>query len=732
MCDTSVLSRPYNGTNSQTARKSTGGRDARRQYTPDEVRSTVIKDHSGDNVQLVWFPRSSNHDPDTAYPFPFQVYLADNATQTINDPGFAAEFSLFIDKLGGISDGDCQYRFEIYTKSHANILSCVEHQRAEVNWRNRNGIWPHLVQSWATADDSGHKGFIIVIDSDHWATEGFTLVAFDPAAYTEPAKFYAWNRAVEGDIDVVHATRHRDIGKITAQLTRWWWNAGFEWTQSDLARRNEGGFSPALYPAVDPEAHDDVEHDDAASDTLPAPAIDGDDAEDEDGYPRIIDTFSKDELWVLPGPLDGRFKSKTYGDSTSQHTVSVWDSKKSALRPKFSVALYCGTDAIYAAEALFGCLNKGLIADEAWTLDVKRGFQTLHAAYEHHNRETARRTAAKVSQRMVCMKMLTRKVARDRLPNELLEYIEEALVPPEIPNYAALPNRPFQGLFLYFDPGPSKSVSEGPLLIYSHPLPSSTSLSWRESYMYRHSFSYEPLVSQDDVLRVRNLRYWHRVADELHIIWSLCCPRSDAVCLDGLPRISLDIDIQEHIVARPNRHDTPGYTVTLQSDFEQPIRIHMRFPFSHELWYEALDLVDLTTGSTCPSLPYERATYETLSCWDSWALTPDLGFRPTLIEAVEGELEPYFMLMTLEPGKRMPIELPWRDWWSDRRGQCVLIDGHEYALRLKDGLTVPRWTFGRAADALKGPYNLPAIPVTMEKEVRFKYNWKELEEPLSD
>ena len=43
-----------------------------------------------------------------------------------------------------------------------------------------------------------------------------------------------------------------------------------------------------------------------------------------------------------------------------------------------------------------------------------------------------------------------------------------------------------------------------------------------------------------------------------------------------------------------------------------------------------------------------------------------------------------------------------------------------FPLRLKEGITVPRWVWGPASNR-RGPYNLPPIPVCMEGEAIFTF-----------
>jgi len=719
------------------------------ELTPAEVKSTTIKDHDGEAVTLSWCPRGRRADLERVPPFPFQVYVLKSAAATAADADFPTNFALFAENLGGLPNADTQYRFEVYSQSQPSILACVEHQRQEVKWRNRNGIWPRLVSDWAEYPDPvtnhgppGYQGFILVVDTNTWENNGIIFVSFDPAAYANPAEFWAWNFASHGDIDVVHAAVHDDLDRFTEELERWWRHAGGEWTQNDLARRNDGGFSPALYPAVDPAAHEDAEYEDEdeaeAEDQEVAPLSDLEAdrdvaervAEDgfDDGFPSLIyDTFRPNELWVLPSAQDKRFRTETHEDTAGHCTVSVWDSKKSALRPPFSFTLYCSRGAPFAAEAVFGCLNKGLIADEAWTLDVKRGFETLDAAYGYHSREAARRTPSRVEQRRHCIQLILHKIASQHLPTELLDHVEQYLVPPVAPTYANDPSRPFENFFLYFDPGPSKPLSEGPLLVYSKPLlDPPTHAPRRYAGVTGQREPGEQQRYQRDLLRVRNLRFWYRVADELHILWSLCSPRSEAIAPAELPAIHLRIEVPrlftESDIEHPRLNHPPAHCFLILN-YSEPVTLHQNFPTISRLVYESLELTDLTTGFTYPPLPYSYPSSDTIHCTDSWASTAKLGLRRVPPRGIPEADLPQSPFHTLEPHtlcRSFNVQGIVEVWWQKVLLEGRLLDGHEYALRLNDHAEVSRWTFGRLG-ALKGPYNLPPLPLRLEKEVRFTY-----------
>lgn len=115
-------------------------------------------------------------------------------------------------------------------------------------------------------------------------------------------------------------------------LIDWWYAAGGHWTEDDLARRNDGAVSPALYPAVDPDAHYDVEHKavhELDGTALPPPDLQAEVDEDEqdgqdDQSPNILECFDKNELFLANDELT-HLQSEVYTDLLDQPVTSVWD-----------------------------------------------------------------------------------------------------------------------------------------------------------------------------------------------------------------------------------------------------------------------------------------------------------------------------------------------------------------------------------------------------------------------
>lgn len=289
-------------------------------------------------------------------------------------------------------------------------------------------------------------------------------------------------------------------------------------------------------------------------------------------------------------------------------------------------------------------------------------------------------------------------------------------MPPDIPNYSSRPLRPYQDVFLYLN---ERHLSNGPLLVYSNPRDYGPGPNQARS---KYHAPYQAPSTLDQPLRVVFLRFWHRVADELHTLWSLCSPRLPLSAADT-PTITLRIHVPDtlspgtrQVNGLHNFGRGPPYdcTFSLRSTFHEPITIHKHPLFSHDLWWEALDLVHLATGEVVPEAAsiYPSPGQDVA---DSWQQSRELGF------ARDHSPEPRHM-QTLHPGqwtevldtegRRIRHDM---DMWLIERHEAGLLrrGPGRYALRLRKGVVVPRWTSG-AVDERRGPYNLPPLALELE------------------
>ena len=677
-----------------------------------------IKDHNEDEVSIAWRTEFRSVRNDTLPPFPFQVYILSSANQVAEDVNFPLELAASIRDEEPEND-IFRFHFQVYHRPFPNILACIAHQNREILHRNRNGIAPRMISRW-TQTDNGYKGQVIVIDMNDWIDSGVLIVDFDPAENDNRGQIPEWNRAYDGDIDLVNARRIDRTRSLIYSLANLWHNAGASWTEDDLQRRNDGGTSPVLYPAIDPASHYDAEHEEVHEldgTALPGPATQADNDDNDDGLPRIIDTFDPFELFLQEHELR-EYRAETYSDLLGLPVTSVWSSKLSRTRPEFSFTLYLAFDFFDKLQvhpkALFRCLNKGLVSQEAWTLDIVKNMPSLDAAFQYHSRATAQRTSERCQRRRACIHLIVRKIAGSKLPSEILEHIEDLLLPPAIPKYSARPFRPLKDVFMYLDKGLQYT---GPLLVYSNPDDS------RINLHATHSGS----VS-GSVLRLVYQRYWHRVADELHVLWGSCSPRCVETEELAFPKAELELLVPEACVWRSQFgiQFINGYVdvkITFHSDREIVIPYHHGL-FSHDLWDECVDILDLETGERLAPLGHVAQTWPI--CINSWAQTVEQGFRA----GAHTFMDPENSFRSFKANERRNLELrPTAVWWHWLVSKGMLKGGRRYAFQLRPGIMIPRWTYGTVGNR-EGPFNLPPIPITVDETLRpFKFRVESIGAP---
>lgn len=706
-----------------------------------DVQHTTIEDHEGNTVEIIWNPRGQDK---KLPPFPFQLYIVGDARPLADDPGFPASFASYVERLGGVCNERGVFprcRFEVYRRPFRSVLGCISHNRREVDHRNRNGIWPRLLNSWTTTSSLGDKGKIVVLDSLDWSTSGITVVEFDPAEYDHPQSFSNWD-TVAGDYDPVRATRYPASEVIRYHLGEWWGIAGSSWTEADLQRRNEGGSSPALYPAQDPELHRDLneaqnlgeidivsQH--HARGRTPSELAERH-AEDE----IIVDSFNKADLFQCAADLE-QWQCASFSDCFGLPVESVWDSKLSKDRPQFAFTLYIAYDVPYLDQrALFDCLNKGLVQEEVWALDLVRNLPSIEAAFEYHARAIRKRSSERTHEAQACMEVILNKVTGHALPLELRDYIKKLLVPPPLPTFNCKTIRPFENIFMYLD---AKSLDTGPLVVYSAPSdcsPSTEKVFWN-SRDTRYSPLREPVSVGTPLLRVANLRFWNRVSDELHILWNLHNPHP-ALAPADVPRIILRLRTPERDPERSRFAISERFRFEVDLRSKEPIVFrdrhaqHIGFDVP---WTHAFEIVD-ESGNVLPhparwDLKDDRRISRL--CQHSWAQQGGLGLHrgaQVLREQpheVARQMTTFWPSSRDQPVVRIPtpegwvyprerhVECHWGSWQSEQyhqaaKGRQVFVPGRSYTLRLKPGTTIERWSFG-TYDNVKRPYNFLPIPV---------------------
>jgi hypothetical protein len=216
-------------------------------------------------------------------------------------------------------------------------------------------------------------------------------------------------------------------------------------------------------------------------------------------------------------------------------------------------------------------------------------------------------------------------------------------------------------------------------------------------------------------------RYWHRVSDELHVLWSLCSPRCIKTADMTIPSAGLELTAPEACVWRSQFgiQYINGYVdvkITFCSDREIVIPCHGGL-FSHDLWNECVDTIDVETGDILAPLPPDSQARGPI-CLNSWAATRELGFKA----GTDSDLDPDKNFRCIKANGTCNLKLrPTMLWWQHHVRYGTLKSGRRYAFRLRPGISIPRWTYGTRANR-EGPFNLPPIPITVDETLHpFKF-----------
>jgi hypothetical protein len=150
----------------------------------------------------------------------------------------------------------------------------------------------------------------------------------------------------------------------------------------------------------------------------------------------------------------------------------------------------------------------------------------------------------------------------------------------------------------------------------------------------------------------------------------------------------------------------------------EPITVYQN-PFLNRDVLSALTAVETTTGRTiyCPDERPGRRSVGGLGFY-SWQHRRELGVR----RRHQGPRGSWRDVETFQPGElsRLRIQDMFHTTlWSPCSES--LRDGERYTLKLDDDIAVPMWTFGTLEGGLKGPFNLPPMPVTLEGQTEFIY-----------
>lgn len=686
---------------------------------PPRIKVVQIKDHNDDEVHIAWLKKEyQDADDEGLPPCPWQIYVLSTAKATLaaaQTHQFASEIGEWIDKMlgrAGEAEG-VEGHYQLYTRGFSDYLACIAHQRREIAHRNRNRIWPHLVSSYAPdqyfdgydpdypAQGHEYAGFVLVFDQDDWQKDGITALWFDRRQNDLDRFREGMPYGLE---NVVAAKPIRKREKLQQEMVEAWRQAGGHWMQADLTRRNQGAQSPALYPAQDPVAHEDIALDNEQDDALVSndPVLEDNLSEMEVDQQDDMSSLDFDTSIIFREAKDfPYYRCKVYEDTIGWQVSSVWDIRHSKARPDFAFTLYLSAHSLpIVPQALFACLNLGKLANVSWTLDIIHNLPDIGSAHRHYTVEARQRSVVRSTSRAKAVQTILHKIALP-FPEELLAHIYDILVPPCIVDHASLPDRRFRDVFMYLG---AETPARGPHSVYSNPVV-------REPFDCDH----------EEVLKfgVNHLQHWPLVADELHTLWSLCAPRAESSTEEGhYFKMTLRIPGSwpfDEAATDVGLLPRPYVRMTLTLVGHRPVTIHK---ICHDFFEEALVLDDPKAAPTGLLAEQWLSREQRAQTWST-----DPAFACLVDQTGDRPYHGLDRLETFLPGQEVDmtdslILLGLHSWWYARRNQGLFGLGHRHHVRVNENLHIKRWTFG-TTENLEGPFNLPPVPVRIEGQKEF-------------
>ncbi|KAF2725532.1 hypothetical protein K431DRAFT_79712 [Polychaeton citri CBS 116435] len=465
--------------------------DAKEGVQKYRVKHETIKAAAGGDILMAWSLLSIAPRTEELPPFPFQIYLTKNVHNTEGDLSFAIKFLKYVEqhspRSGDFSIEPWQIRLDIYTAVQPSVIASIHHALLEKDHRKRHSQQPCLVSRWGPGPDAPYtfswRNTIIVIDSDDWQNIGPIVVQCKPSESIVRGGGDGEGCFKYHPPDMI-AYRTGSMEKMVDIMRSLWDMAGGTWKERDMKRRNDGGSSPVLYPAMDPAAHQD-------QDENLAPLLD----EPEAGrqithnsyHPHIFPYRAKTFKELFDCQADSMPRTTcetTFSDCSGIEVTSVWDVRYGKIRPAYSITLYVEDGQLpysdrwiwFRSNLVYKGEPKRLtykLVERPWCLDIVRGIPDVSVAFAHHEAETIRRSPTRVNNFKQVVEMMLQKATSQALPKELLDLITDEALPRPLPDYKEFPpfHRSFphekysrHNCFLYAG---TSSSSHGPFMVNS-------------------------------------------------------------------------------------------------------------------------------------------------------------------------------------------------------------------------------------------------------------------------
>ena len=207
-----------------------------RARTIPESQSKIFHDHQGRPFRSIWEGDSAKRPK-----FSWQVYLTSNVDE---DPADVATF------LGGLEIAEYEATFDIYAPL-PSTYACIAHQKLERQHRKSNPLdQSQFITIPECYDSDLHLGgFIIVVDTPEWKSEGYgpVFATFDVRPATLAVVEPGFDSEDEGIFERIELRlrRQRQPEHVGLDLrTVWMGSGGYDWEKCNAEALEKLSASP--------------------------------------------------------------------------------------------------------------------------------------------------------------------------------------------------------------------------------------------------------------------------------------------------------------------------------------------------------------------------------------------------------------------------------------------------------------------------------------------------------
>lgn len=642
-----------------------------------QITARTLDDHSSAPVKLAW-SRSQGEDSPLP-PFPFHVYVIRGGDFLVADEDLAYKL---LCRLSTQQLCDPCWHLEVFTTVKDNVFACIDHYEQEKGSRILGSRAPYVPD----------KNCFLVIDSDKWEDEGLLSIE-----YTKENSHLPYD---------VTAKRYKGWDHLAIHLREQWSEQGMTTIEELLDGQNLARGWPIDLTRY-PESG-------ARQGPINGMTLTANEQPAQAWHQPADDALDFEDLSVHTCGAYGERRQDLEG---FPYTAIRFDASQA---PRFVFCIFILGRDISLEDKLkvFVRLNLGLLTQVTWCLHV----------YPH-----------------ATMSFASSIFARD------MHHRNQPKYSTHIPSsYVGSPLQIYRHVYMCLDA--SRSSPGGPSFILSNPDPDhapTPKLDVDPEDLDHVPSRWDKCAGEPDSLDLFtfNAGSWELARDMLHTYFVIC-PQNELIFREPplhIPRISVRISVSSSYssdAAVPSPIE-----LFISSHAPEPITMNVNGTiFDTTCWQSYFRIVGSGPSN---ELPKTVAYQEPRQMWSFGRRLLDYGFTKHIPDSGD-ERPPH--LVTLHPGVplKLPVQRPLpadflanlkseeneddrrflenhqaegeahfntaRDYPQSLYKRCrgSWEVGSKYTIELRDGVTIPRWTWG-TEEELKGPYGLPALGIEVEE-----------------